>query len=280
MRAQVFRGGDAGRSWTWAVRDVPDRLQPYVRHLTGYTEATPGPWLRREFPGPQVVVIFEFGPSIRVFEVNSTEDAARHLGGFVAGVHDGFALTEHGGFQDGLQLNLTPIGARRVFGLPLSELTNQVVALRELLPKTHRNLAEELSELGDWDQRFDRVERFVEDALARHELCTEVVGWAMRRIMQDGGRTDIRALCRKLGYSSKHVVRLFRDQVGVPPKLLARIVRFDRLSERLRDERVPTWTALAAELGYYDQAHLVRDVRQFTGLAPTAARVHFADFVD
>ena len=60
--------------------------------------------------------------------------------------------------------------------------------------------------------------------------------------------------------------------MGLPPKLLARIVRFDRLLRQLRTGAAMSWADLALECGYYDQAHLVREVRRFTGVTPTEAR--------
>jgi len=87
----------------------------------------------------------------------------------------------------------------------------------------------------------------------------------------------MRSLARELGYSRKHVVDLFRDQVGVPPKLLARIVRFDRLVRHVKRGGGGTWADLALELGYYDQAHLARDVKQFAGTTPTGVRPLLTD---
>ena len=94
----------------------------------------------------------------------------------------------------------------------------------------------------------------------------------MRRIEETGGAVEMRALARELGYSRKHVITLFRDHVGLPPKLLARIVRFDGLLRQLRTGAATSWADLALDCGYYDQAHLVREVRRFTGLTPTEAR--------
>ena len=103
------------------------------------------------------------------------------------------------------------------------------------------------------------------------------MAWAYREIERHGGAIDVRGLARELGYSQKHVIALFRDHVGLPPKLLARIVRFDRLMTHLRGGGTGTWADLAATFGYYDQSHLVRDVRQFTGSTPTAARASLTD---
>lgn len=226
---------------------------------------------------PQIVVVIEFGPPVRVFDAGSDRRHSRYPGGFVAGIDDTFTVTEHDGFQRGLQVNLTPIGARLFFGVPMAELTGRVLSARDLLPRKYARLAERLEELPTWDERFDLIERALGDRVdeARHELG--VVPWALQRIEELGGVVDMRALARELGYSQKHVIDLFRENVGVPPKLLARLVRFDRLVKHLKAGASGTWAELAQRFGYYDQAHLARDVKQFTGTTPTRARATLLD---
>ncbi|HTF32906.1 MAG TPA: helix-turn-helix domain-containing protein [Myxococcota bacterium] len=277
---QVVRAqSDAGHI-EFARREPPPGLQPYIRDVCGYTERTGAPLQRREFPGPQVVVIIEFAPPIHVFEAGCTQRSARYPGGFAAGITDQFTLTQHDGFQRGLQINLTPIGARRFFGLPLSELAGRAVSIRDLLPPEHRSLAEQLEALPDWEARFDCFEELLAQRIAGSDLRSELVSWALRYIEASGGAADMRTLARELGYSQKHVIHLFRDHVGVPPKLLARIVRFDRLIGSLRRGAPESWSELALAFGYYDQSHLVRDVRQFTGTTPTEARAMLAESPD
>jgi AraC-like DNA-binding protein len=241
-----------------------------VRGLYGYSEATPGLHVRHEWPAAQVVVIVEFGPPIRV-------DGRTHAGGFVAGVHDVPARTEHDGFQAGLQCNLTPLAARMLFGLPLCQLTGVVVDLDDVLPRSARRLAERLAALPTWDDRFDMFERLLTARLAAPPPRIAPVAWAWQRLIDTGGAADIGGLARELGCSPKHLITLFRDHVGVPPKQAARLVRFDRLVARLRTGAPVAWADLAAELGYADQAHMVREVRRFTGDTPTAALGHFDD---
>jgi AraC-like DNA-binding protein len=87
-------------------------------------------------------------------------------------------------------------------------------------------------------------------------------------------------LSRELGYSPKHLISLFRDQVGIPPKLLARLVRFERVMGRLRPSTATKDVCLAdlaAIHGYSDQAHLARDVKHFTGLTASEARQSLSD---
>ncbi|WP_437813095.1 helix-turn-helix domain-containing protein [Sorangium sp. So ce1078] len=277
QRARIARGESGESRWEVATRPPAPRLRPYIRDYSGYTEETPGPLRRVEFPMPQIVVIIELGPPVRVFDAGSDRRHSLYPGGFVAGIDDTFTVTEHDGFQRGLQVNLTPIGARLFFGVPMAELTGRVLSARDLLPRKYARLAERLEELPTWDERFDLIERALGERVdeARHELG--VVPWALRRIEELGGAVDMRALARELGYSQKHVIGLFRENVGVPPKLLARLVRFDRLIKHLKAGASGTWAELAQRFGYYDQAHLARDVKQFTGTTPTKARATLID---
>ena len=249
----------------------PD-LRPFIRDYCGYSETAPGPVRRLEFPGPQIAVVIEFGPPVRVYDSGQRRSASRYPGGFVAGIDDQFSLVEHQGHQRGVQLNLTPIGGRLFFDIPMSHLAGRVVSLTDLLGPAHRHLADRLASLADWDARFDVLEELVAARLHRARPQTSTVAWAYQRIERGSRAPDLRALSRQIGYSQKHLISLFRDHVGVPPKLLSRIVRFDRLMGYLKGGGDGTWADLAVRFGYYDQAHLVRDARQFTGTTPTVAR--------
>ena len=277
-RAPVVFGHTGATRWEMARRLPAPHLRAYVRDLCGYAEETPGGARRREFPGAQVVVIFEFSPPIRVSQPGSGERVWRFPGGFVAGVDGAYAITEHDGFQRGLQVNFTPVGARLFLGLPMSEIAGRILSVRDLLPREHRSLSERLAELSTWDARLDLVERLIEERIASSRLDMGVVAWAYQRIEQCGGALDMRTLTRELGYSQKHVIRLFHEHVGVPPKLLARLVRFERLIQHLRHGGTGTWADLALEFGYYDQSHLSRDVKEFTGAPPTEMRGMILDF--
>jgi AraC-like DNA-binding protein len=277
LRSRLVRGESAGARWEMAVRPPSAALRPYVcGDYVGYVERTPARTVRWEFPAPFVVFVTEFGPPVRIGD--SASGSRGFPGGFVAGLDERPAVTEHDGFQQGVQVNLTPIGARRLFALPMSELKGLVVSFRDLLPRRYWSLPERLAELSDWDARLDLVEGLLEERVSASVVDTGVVGWAVGRIEESGGGVDMRSLARDMGFSRKHVITLFRDQVGIPPKLLARLVRFDRLARHIRAGRPGTWAELALDFGYYDQAHLVREVKEFTGRTPTQVRPLMGDF--
>ncbi len=256
-----------------ATRELPLHPRPYVESCYGYAERTPGLLARTELPGPRAVLILELGEPIRVHDGG---EVRRFAGGFVAGLDDRPTVTEHDGAQRGVQLSLTPQGARRLFGVPMSALTRRVVALDDLWPGLH--LADRLRACTSWDQRFDLVEAVLSARLAGAAPERPEIVHAVGRIAASGGALRMDALARELGYSSRHLGALFKDQVGMPPKLLARLVRFDRLvAELRRPARARSWAELSARLGYADQAHLARDVRALAGMTPTALCASIVD---
>jgi methylphosphotriester-DNA--protein-cysteine methyltransferase len=98
---------------------------------------------------------------------------------------------------------------------------------------------------------------------ARHPAVTH----ALARL--DGGDVGVRAVVADAGYSARRFISLFTDAVGLTPKLYQRVRRFQQLLARIRHGR-RDWVALALDSGFFDQAHLIRDFRAFSGLTPRA----------
>jgi AraC-like DNA-binding protein len=106
------------------------------------------------------------------------------------------------------------------------------------------------------------------------DACIE---FAVRRISVEPFQGSLEALSESVGYSRKHFIELFKSHVGVFPKRFLRILRFQRSLTRLQSGDRPDWSGLAIEMGYYDQAHLIRDFREFAGLTPSDYAGKLAD---
>ena len=96
------------------------------------------------------------------------------------------------------------------------------------------------------------------------------VSAAVRRMLgASSGRLSISALARESGWSVRQLERRFRSETGLSPRVLARIVRFQRVFRALGRER-SDWVSVALDCGYSDQPHLIREFREFTGQTPGA----------
>jgi AraC-like DNA-binding protein len=264
---------DIGR-WEMVSRPAAPALRAHVLGYCGYEERTRGFNVRRELPSGEVVMILGFGPAIGMRSGGRLESHRS----FVAGLSDGPCLVETPGTQAGIQVNLTPIGVHLLLGLPMRELTNRAAAIEDLLGG---ELVEQLYEAPGWEARFALLDRALERRLDAARPASPDVAWAWGRLRQSGGRLRVAELCEEIGCSRRHMLRRFDEQVGVPPKTYARLLRFQTAVRLLghRDGRhwggdgaaaELTWGRIALECGYFDQAHMNRDFRRFAGMSPGA----------
>ena len=186
---------------------------------------------------------------------------------FAAGLTDTCGIVEQDGAIECVDLKLSPLGAYTLLGVPMDTVAAQVVDLAELLPSAIE-LTERLAGEDSWPRRFARLDAFLLSRLDAGRRPADEVAFAWRRLTSTHGAQPIGALAEEVGWSRRHLVAKFRQQVGLPPKTIARILRFEHLLHRLRTGPAD-WTRLADECGYYDQSHLNRDFREFAGTTPT-----------
>jgi AraC-like DNA-binding protein len=177
-------------------------------------------------------------------------------------------VTESPGTASCVQVNLTPLGARRFLGLPMHELADRVVPLADVLGRAADRLEEQLADARDAEARLALVESLLVGRLADAAPARPDVAYGWRRLEETGGRLRIGALADELGCSRRHLNAQFRDHVGLPPKVVARLIRFNRALPLV--ERGVAGVEVAYRCGYADQAHLVNEFRRFSGSTPAA----------
>ena len=241
------------------VQGAPDPgLRGWISSYYGFGESTPTPIRRREGPGRDVVLIVSFGEE---WLING-----ERLTSFAAGLHDREVATQHGGRSFGMHINIAPPAAHMLFGLPLHTLARRQVPLEDIFDEPF--LVERLYDAEDWAARFRLLDAVFTKRLADARPSSAELVWAWRRLVETNGRVAVGALAEELGWSRKRIVARFREEVGLPPKTVARLLRFDRartLAER--PERLD-WARIALDCGYYDQSHLINDFRAVTGRTP------------
>jgi AraC-like DNA-binding protein len=250
-----------------ATRPPHPALEGAVHRYVGYVERSCTPVSRREVPQDQVTVILGFGAPLTI---GAADRPAQGRGSFVAPLNDAYAITEFTGVSHGIQIDLSPLAARALFGVPMRELDALVVDLEDLLGASSRRLVEQLYEAPSWDSRFDLLDRTIWRRLEQTPRASPDVTWAWRRLRETSGRLAIGGLATELGCSRRHLISRFRDQVGPPPKTVARIMRFRRVVRLLERDDGTRLAEVAQDCGYYDQAHLNRDFRELAGTTPSA----------
>lgn len=245
-------------------------LRGLVRGLWHYDEARAAPQRRREMPCAEAVLLINLGPPIGVAWPDPTaETRFDTAAGFLARPHPAPARSFMDGSQRGLQVMLTPLGAERLLRCPISGVPAQFLDLRDTLGRDGASLAARLAETADPDSCLDLLEAELLRRLAG-DPPADAVAEAWQRIEACAGQIGIGALARDLGLSRQTLVRRFHARTGLTPKLAARLQRFTGVIARLPEVPEAGWAGLAAEAGFADQSHLIREVRAFTGLPPAA----------
>jgi AraC-like DNA-binding protein len=263
---KVVRHENGVARWEVARRLPAMPLRPYLQAVPEGWASIGGPSAAmREVPIPGVPVILNLGPEWRI-------ETAGHqvtLDSFTGGLHTIPTLV-HGPLSWAcMELRLTPLGARRLFGRPMHELSNEVVPLEEVLPGT-QELVNRLRDARSWSARFELLDEFLLRQLVRSVDPSPEVEWSWARLHGSHGRTPIRELADELGWSHRRLIARFRDQVGLAPKMFARVIRFDRAVRQLRAPTTRSLAEIALDCGYFDQAHLNREFREFAGTSPAA----------
>lgn len=254
------------------VRRAPgDRLQGAVTDICGYRETAPGHFRNVGYASLTVPLVISFAEPFSIGLGKNPGDNDR-FASFAAGLYAGPVVIESFGGACCIQINFTPLGARRFFGRPMSELTDTMVGLDDVLGLEGIALRERLGNARDWNTRFAIAETFVATRMTETRETQAEIAWAYDRITASGGRIRIGSLADRLGWSRKHLAGKFSNAIGVGPKTLSRIVRFNR-ALGLSRQGENDWADIAADCGYADQAHLVREFRDLAGQTPTALSV-------
>jgi len=259
--------------WFAMTSRAPDpRLARYVTGpYLGWMEQTRRPVRRREIASTAIPLILNLGPRYLIRDARAPQ-VLHSRGSFLAGLADGCTFVDSATESCAIQVNFAPLDAYRLFGVPMASLANATVELDDLLGAVAGELIARLHDVSTWDERFDLLDAFLLDRLRRAAGIVPEVEWMWAQIVQSHGRVAIGSFARATGRSHKHLISRFHEQVGLTPKTVARIVRFERVAERLRSAAGVRWSALALDAGYYDQSHLLRDFSAFAGTTPTTYR--------
>ncbi|UQU67107.1 helix-turn-helix domain-containing protein [Couchioplanes caeruleus] len=242
-------------------------LRPHVSWYSGYRQAGVAAGTHRGLPSPYLTLIFTIDDPLVVAGHPDPRQSPGRYDALAGGLHLTPATITHDGFQSGVQVALHPLACRDLLGLPAAALAaTDVDAAAVLGDEAVDRIREHLRAARGWAQRFAAVDEELRRRLGRGGAHPDVA-YAFDRLLDTGGRVSVAALAAETGWGARHLTRLFRAETGLGLKAAARVVRFDRARRRLRPG--VGLASVAAEAGYYDQAHLAREFHAFAGCPPS-----------
>lgn len=153
----------------------------------------------------------------------------------------------------------------------MSELSDNVVEADLVFGKSIHDLRERMLAAPSIDRMFAMVEAFLRQQAGKaleEDLAARCIQYALTSLTRKPTSQRLHHLSEEIGYSQKHFIQLFRQQVGVLPKQYLRILRFQKALQAIENSSSIDWSSLALENGFYDQAHLIHDFKLFSGFTP------------
>jgi AraC-like DNA-binding protein len=268
---RILQHEDERESWSFALRKPIPALRALVHGYCTYEERRTGSPAHQHLPHPGIPLIVCIEGSLEVQGPIGEPSRIDPGQGFLAGLHTAPARTRSERSQRGVQIDPTPLGAHLLLGgMPMDSIANRSVSLKDLLGRAGREFCARLAEPRDDDATFDFVDAFLtKRMLDRRSTVPEGLVFAWEILDRSHGRLRIAEITTQLGWSRRRLVETFRRTVGLPPKAVARVLRFDHTLELWKANPTTPWSDVAFAGGYTDQAHFSREVRELSGQTPS-----------
>jgi len=235
-----------------------------------YWDGPPRPhhWERLLPDGSMELVINLTEDEVRIYDRNDHRQFQKLRGASLMGPHSGFFVIDTAQQRNVIGVHFKPGGAFPFLPLPADELHGLHISLEDVWGGWAEELRERLLASRALDDRFRILEAAlrarVQRPLARHPA----VDFALGRFRHGPGERRIGELTEEMGLSSRRFIELFRQQVGLTPKLYCRVRRFQEVVQRVTPGKAVDWVDVALSCGYFDQAHFIHDFREFAGISP------------
>lgn len=261
-----------GSQWN-TVRSGPTCIRP-ASPLGDYVESI-GDWRcpevdywSRALPRGAVTVIFDVGQRQQL-HFYATDGTTRLTvpPAFITGSHTASYVSKIMAGEPVMAVHFRPGGAFPFLGIPLGDIEDAYIGIDEVWGADGRDLHERLIDTSSAEIRFQILEEFL---LSRPWLSADLQPSVAATLaaIEDNPSIRMAEIHDLVGMSAKRLIAVFRAEVGLSPKAYARVRRL-QAALRLLGEGPVGGARIAAEIGYFDQAHFVRDFESFTGMTPT-----------
>ncbi len=252
----------------WIHRLPSPPLRPWIKALWACQETSPRPagvTRERVLPTGASYVVFRLDHPLRLF--NGIADPAGQLvaHAVVGGARSAFCVKDISQPLRSVGAELLPSAAQSLLGTPADELAGRHTPLFDLWGQEASIIRERLLEAGSLNWQLDLFEAVLLARLPKVRGLHPAVAQGLERLELGVGVRDVVA---ESGYSHRRFIELFRRAVGLPPKVFARVRRFQRAVNRAAAGGLSSWVDLALDEGYSDQSHFNREFRELAGISP------------
>ena len=163
-------------------------------------------------------------------------------------------------------VRFTPLHSLQLSPAPFRELVDRQLFLTDVV-KGVSSLCDDIAEKTSFNQRIAHFERYFLPKLLSHQQQSEMLAYCLQQIYQARGNLSIEQLAADIGLSTRYIRKKFVETLGLSPKQFSRITRFQHTLSSVMNQSAPAGS-IASEHGYYDQAHFIKDFKQFSLFTP------------
>jgi AraC-like DNA-binding protein len=269
VAVRVARHESALGRWVVTTIEPHPLLRDAVRHIW-HGEGRVAYARDRILPAAQTYLLFNLGPPQYVIERGARSRRVPFDDVWFCGIAEQPIDAEAPNGSTVVGVEFTSSGAGAVLPCPQAELANRIAPLADLIGLQPARLRERLLNTEGAVPRLALVHDWLLERYVTGRRVHPLVHWATQRLAVSAGALRAAALAHEAGCSRKHMAALFKRDVGLTPKTLAKVHRFQQAVAALRSGTAPSLTEIALACGYYDQSHFIRDFERFAGMAPGA----------
>jgi AraC-like DNA-binding protein len=190
--------------------------------------------------------------------------------GAVTGMRSQYVVIDTARIPPVMGVVFLPGGARGFFDMPADEFHNRAVTLDLVWGSTATGLRDRLGAAATLAEKFRVLETALQQRAKKRLELHPAVRFALGEFQRAPHIRGVLDVTREAGLSRRRLSQLFREQVGLTPKLYCRVLRFQRVVREIASGAPVDWADLALAGGYSDQAHLSHEFRDFSGISPGA----------
>ncbi len=245
-------------------------LNQFIESFIYYRDYNPVHSVDRFLPDGNVNIVIDLTDYPKYIYDNETLkeiQSCRNV--WFSGIRNNYITIPSGRDSEMFVINFHKGKAYPFVQMPLNELTDSVVDGELVLTNEIINLREMILATPSIIGKFFTVEKFLSKKFCNKLIVNPFIEFAVNKIIKSPSQISIEQISNKVGYSQKHLIKLFKDNVGLTPKGFLKIIRFQKAIAEIAEAKSPDWTGIAFDSGYYDQAHFINDFKAFSGLTPS-----------
>jgi len=175
------------------------------------------------------------------------------------------------GYVNIFAVRFYPYGFANFVTMPIKNLANKETPIDVLFgEKTAKALEQKIVSASATKERIEIIEKFLLDKLNDKIIIDTIVKTTIDVLLATNGSEPIKTIIKDDLAKRRQLERNFTKQIGISPKQLGKVIRLQTALKMLLNDKAENLTSIAYESEYYDQAHFIKDFKEFTGISPTS----------